>query len=193
MPETMENINGLKRWVCRYFQGMVEQTSFATSAFSVETANRLLSAASLEDANFWQALPGDAGFRQYFRLSLSPSLLAVYSPPATEKNEVFSQMTTFFRENGVYAPKIVHQDFQQGYFLLEDLGESVYLSHLNDETVDGLYAEALMVLLQIQQSPVIPRYFRPMIVWHCVQSSIYFPSGLLKSSWAILFRTMKRP
>jgi aminoglycoside/choline kinase family phosphotransferase len=50
----------------------------------------------------------------------------------------------------VHVPRILAQDLQQGFLLLEDLGEQVYLDHLQPERVDELYAAALRALLCIQ-------------------------------------------
>ena len=51
----------------------------------------------------WQPLPGDAGFRRYFRV---PSALAVYAPPATEDSVAFVRIAEHLRELGLAAPTV---------------------------------------------------------------------------------------
>lgn len=107
-------------------------------------------------APVWQALPGDAGFRRYFRLASEPPLLAVYAPPATEPNAVFLKLAAHLRQHGVLAPAVAAVDLARGFFLIEDLGPTLLRQELNDESVEGLYAEALNCLLHIQQCPTAP-------------------------------------
>lgn len=101
----------------------------------------------------WQALPGDAGFRRYFRLASEPPLLAVYAPPATEPNPVFLKLAAHLRQYGVLAPAVAAVDLARGFLLIEDLGPTLLRQELNDESVEGLYAAALNCLLHLQQCP----------------------------------------
>lgn len=107
-------------------------------------------------------LSGDAGFRRYFRLNTSEPLLAVYAPPDTEDSRAFTKINEFLRKQHVRAPLIIASDLSKGYLLVEDLGSSLLLAHLNESDVDTLYSQALLLLLRIQQSPldysVFPRY-----------------------------------
>ncbi len=93
----------------------------------------------------------DAGFRRYFRIHRSPTLMAALSPPETEDNSAFVNIARFLRENGIHVPKVLAYDYEQGFLLEEDLGETLYFDHLNEENVDMLYGEALFSLLRIQQ------------------------------------------
>lgn len=110
----------------------------------------------------WAPLTGDAGFRKYFRIKLrSCDLIAVYSPPETENNEAFFQIDQFFYVHGVHVPKIMAHDMECGFFLLEDLGETLYLDHLDQDSAQTLYGEALLALLNIQQCPKDESIFAP--------------------------------
>lgn len=115
-----------------------------------------------DQAPEWQALHGDAGFRTYYRLASEPSLLAVYAPPESEDCEAFVKIAQFLRRHGVLAPAIAAFDAVRGFLLIEDLGPTLMLSELRKDSVDGLYAEALSALLQIQLSPAadlqLPQY-----------------------------------
>lgn len=101
----------------------------------------------------WQALAGDAGFRRYFRLASEPPLLAVYAPPTTEPNALFLKLASHLRQHGVLAPAVAAADLERGFLLLEDLGATLLRQELNNDSVEGLYAEALNCLLHIQQCP----------------------------------------
>lgn len=101
------------------------------------------------------ALGGDAGFRHYFRLQVDGvRLLAVYAPPATENNTAFLNVGRHLERHGVHVPKVLACDLNEGFFLIEDLGETLYLDHLNSDSVTSLYGEALFALLRIQQAPL---------------------------------------
>jgi aminoglycoside/choline kinase family phosphotransferase len=47
------------------------------------------------------------------------------------------------------CPRSAH-DLQQGFLLIEDLGSSLYLPALNEDTVDALYGDAMDALLRMQ-------------------------------------------
>ncbi len=113
----------------------------------------------------WKVLSGDAGFRKYFRVQHSGcNLLAVFAPPETENNLAFLTIAEFLLGQCVRVPKIVAHDISKGFFLIEDLGETLYLDHLDAESVDVMYGEALLELIQMQLSPadeeVFPVYDR---------------------------------
>ncbi len=99
-------------------------------------------------------LNGDAGSRQYFRVNTQPSLLAVCAPVDSGNSEqacYFAKISKVLHQQGVPTPQIIACDDKQNFLLIEDFGDSDFLSMLNDESVDLLYSEALMVLLRMQQ------------------------------------------
>jgi len=107
-------------------------------------------------AEHWQPLGGDAGFRHYFRLDSTQlasgrKLLAVWAPPATEKNKEFVDIATRFRAQGITTPEVYGFDLQTGFILIEDLGDALLLDVLQESNVDHLYGSALDELLNIQQ------------------------------------------
>lgn len=110
----------------------------------------------------WQALPGDAGFRAYYRLASEPPLLAVSAPPATEKNKAFMEVGQLLRKGGVLAPAVAACDLDQGFFIVEDFGPTLLLDVLTDNNVERLYNTALSTLGQIQRcvkdAKVLPEY-----------------------------------
>jgi len=99
-------------------------------------------------------LSGDAGFRRYFRVSgASMPLLAVISPPATEPNQLFIELAQVLRAGHVCTPTIYCADLDQGWLLIEDFGDQLLWHSLQQqpEFADGLYAQALIDLLALQQ------------------------------------------
>lgn len=98
-----------------------------------------------------QALSGDAGFRQYYRVAGSrPPMLAVDAPPATEKNQAFCHIAQLLRQHGVHAPQVYAVDYQQGFMLIEDMGGDMYAPFLTQQAHLGLYRDAAQCLLKMQ-------------------------------------------
>jgi aminoglycoside/choline kinase family phosphotransferase len=105
---------------------------------------------------------GDASFRRYFRLPLQVgSLIAVDAPPEKENSRPFVAIAHALRAHGVQVPQVVAVDFEQGFMLLSDLGDTLLLGCLNPDTVDGLYGQALDALLHLQDCKDVPGYPLP--------------------------------
>jgi len=104
------------------------------------------------------ALNGDAGFRRYYRLSSVPSLMMVDSPPAKEKNLEYVQVNDLLSSNGVSVPHIHAVSFEEGVFILEDLGDQVLQGELSSSRASELYGEALKILLNIQRIDARPEW-----------------------------------
>lgn len=99
----------------------------------------------------WQPLAGDAGFRRYLRcLYQEQTYMAALAPPTTEKNEAFVHITELLNQAGVVAPKILAVDYQQGFLLQTDLGDTPLQNVLNAQTVDGYYQQALQIIAKMQ-------------------------------------------
>jgi aminoglycoside/choline kinase family phosphotransferase len=116
----------------------------------------------------WIALPGDAGFRRYFRLALVPglthtgfegkALLAVYAPPASEPTAAFCAISAHWRERGLPCPEIYASDIAQGFLVIEDFGTQAFFDLWQQQptatAVMALYQKALDSLLTLQSVPV---------------------------------------
>jgi len=102
------------------------------------------------------SLTGDAGFRQYYRLSTHPSLLAVMAPQTdgvSESAAHFALLSKVLRQYGVPTPMVYACDEARNYLLLEYFGDFALLDRLSASSADTLYAESLMVLLTLQEIP----------------------------------------
>ena len=130
-----------------------------------------------------QPLAGDAGFRRYYRVTSCPSLIAVNSPPSKEKNPEYIKISLFLQSIGVRTPAIYAVNFKQGYMLLEDFGETLFIDRLNQGSESDLYTMAESTLLQIQQSPVdaslFPNFDRDKLAQELALFERWFLSDLL--------------
>ena len=96
-------------------------------------------------------LSGDAGFRRYCRVEgSSPPVMAVYAPTATENSALYLAVSDLLAAGGVRVPKVLATDLANGFLLVEDCGDQLLLPALNNKSADGLYGQALDMLLQMQ-------------------------------------------
>jgi aminoglycoside/choline kinase family phosphotransferase len=141
-----------------------------------------------------QAMSGDAGARRYYRIEGDASRLAVYAPPASENTETFVGIAEFLRGQGIQAPRIFAVDYSRGFLLIENLGEHLYLSELNEGSVEPLYGEALMTLLRLQQSPSaeppLPAYSREKLLQEMELFPHWFIAQLLGHELSASERTL---
>ena len=108
-------------------------------------------------------LAGDASFRRYARITLNnKTFMLMDAPPEKEDCRPFVAIDEFFDTNGVRVPHIVAKDLDQGLLLLEDFGDVLLSTQLNDQTVDVHYAQSFKQLVQLQSiataSSQLPAY-----------------------------------
>lgn len=136
----MPRLEQLEQWVRSLFPGQ---------AFTLTTAS------------------ADASFRHYFRASFSDrTYIVMDAPPQHEDCRPFIHVAQLFEATGVHVPHIHAQNLDDGYLLLSDLGNTTYLTALNDETAHGLYMDAVDALIRIQQgsqSEQLPPYDRALL------------------------------
>lgn len=132
-----------------------------------------------------QSLGSDAGFRRYFRYQQPSRWLAVDAPPATEDTAQFLAIAKLIRTRGVRCPEIAVADPDQGFLLVEDFGDRLFLRELTENNADLLYQQAMRDLLQLQQipdTPLIPRYDRELLHRELGIFSEWFVQKLLNHS-----------
>ena len=101
-----------------------------------------------------QPASADASFRRYFRLKDNvnkDSKILMDAPPDKEDSHPFIRIAGAFRQAGLNVPRVYAQNFEQGFFLLSDLGHIDYLTCINDENADRLYNDAMQALLTLQR------------------------------------------
>ncbi|KHF78056.1 putative phosphotransferase related to Ser/Thr protein kinase [Acinetobacter sp. neg1] len=97
-------------------------------------------------------LAGDASFRRYARIKLqNKTYMLMDAPPEKEDCAPFVNIDEFFDKNGVRVPHIIAKDLTLGLLLLEDFGDVVLSTLLNDKTVDEYYAQSFKQLIELQQ------------------------------------------
>lgn len=96
-------------------------------------------------------LAGDASFRRYARIRLqNKTYMLMDAPPEKEDCVPFVTIDEFFAGHGVRVPQIVAKDLAQGFLLLEDFGDVLLSTLLNDETVDKYYEQSFKQLIHLQ-------------------------------------------
>lgn len=91
----------------------------------------------------------DAGFRRYFRFSQSP-WLAVDAPPATEDSKRFVDLAKLLSTSDIKVPHIKAADIEQGFLLVEDLGDQLVYNIINPTNADAIYTQANRLIAQLQ-------------------------------------------
>ncbi|ABM20581.1 aminoglycoside phosphotransferase [Marinobacter sp. C1S70] len=98
---------------------------------------------------------GDASFRRYFRVwkdvpggQLAP-FIVMDAPPEHEDCVPFVAIARHWHQHGIAVPAIAAEDLEQGFLLLEDLGNLLMLTALEQGDVDTLYRAALDELARI--------------------------------------------
>ena len=103
----------------------------------------------------------DASFRRYFRITdADKTFIVMDAPPEKEDCKPFVDIAKLLFEVGLNVPQILQQDLEQGFLLLSDLGNTVFLDKLNNNTVDEMYAAAMkpLLLMQKNKKPNLPAY-----------------------------------
>ena len=96
-------------------------------------------------------LAGDASFRRYARIKLNnKTFMLMDAPPEKEDCGPFVTIDEFFDNNGVRVPHIVAKDLELGFLLLEDFGDVLLSTLLNEQTVDAYYAQSFKQLIELQ-------------------------------------------
>lgn len=106
-----------------------------------------------------RAIQGDASFRRYFRIIHGDQhFIAMDAPPDKEKTQPFADIDKSLQKLGLDVPHIFFHDAENGFMLLSDFGDQLFLSAITDDNADALYTKALQELVHINsehQSPGI--------------------------------------
>ena len=116
------------------------------------------------DSGSVRAASADASFRRYFRVNAGAgSLIIMDAPPDKENCEPFVRIAGLMHDAGLRVPRILAWDAQQGFMLLDDLGQHTMMEGIDPEAAPPLplYQRALDALLLWQQASragVLPVY-----------------------------------
>lgn len=137
-----------------------------SKAFSLDSRLETLKAwvGTILDLRDYEVRPAsaDASFRRYFRIT-SPGAthIVMDAPPDKENLGPFIEVARRFRQLGLNVPEVLDQDLERGYLLLTDLGQQMYLPHLNRDSVERLYGDALNALVILQAGIFTDSLFLP--------------------------------
>ncbi|OGT35399.1 MAG: aminoglycoside phosphotransferase [Gammaproteobacteria bacterium RBG_16_51_14] len=93
----------------------------------------------------------DASFRRYLRLYRNGEThIVMDAPPAQEDCGPFIAIAGRLLACGLNVPRVLTSDRGNGFVLLTDLGDQLYLDRLEEGNVEALYGDALTALLKIQ-------------------------------------------
>ena len=106
--------------------------------------------------------------------------MLVDAPPAHEDCMSFVQIDGLFRELGVHSPEVLAVDYQNGFMLLEDLGEKHYQQVLNPENQDELYTAALETIAKIQTCSERPKWMANYSASKLREEMLLFPRWFVK-------------
>lgn len=105
-------------------------------------------------------LAGDASNRRYDRLkdpNSGNSAIFMDAPPDRGENvKPFVNIARHLREQGLSAPEILFEDHENGFLILEDLGDAVFARLIDSqpELESELYAAATDVLVSLHKAPL---------------------------------------
>ncbi len=122
---------------------------------------------------------GDASFRKYYRLENSQdSWVLMDAPPEQEDCPAFIEITQRLRNAGLHAPEIFQIDLEQGFLLLEDLGDYQYKPLITPTSTEACFEplfKALEGLARNVDSNGLPLYSQ-----HLLQTELnLFPDWYL--------------
>ena len=108
-----------------------------------------------DDLNFkihdFKPASTDASFRRYFRVIHSAGQhIVMDAPPDKENTKPFIKIACLLKNSNIHVPDIYQQNIEQGFLLLEDLGNCCFLDQLTVETADRLYQSAFDSLFNLQ-------------------------------------------
>ena len=94
----------------------------------------------------------DASFRRYLRVRGDAGpFIVMDAPPPHEDVRPFVQVAGLVDAAGLHAPRVLAADAEQGFLLLTDLGDTLYLDALRDPArADALMRDALQALVRWQ-------------------------------------------
>jgi aminoglycoside/choline kinase family phosphotransferase len=81
----------------------------------------------------------DASFRRYFRVDLESggSVIVMDAPPPQEDVRPFVHIAGLMEAAGLHAPRVLEADMADGFLLLDDLGDELYLRALQQAQAQG--------------------------------------------------------
>ena len=110
----------------------------------------------------------DASFRRYFRIERNnASFIAMDAPPDKEDSKPFVSIGNYLRSHAIHTPKIIETNLDQGFLLLEDLGDQTFLKAQQANLNLEYYKKAIDILIQFHtleiKADFIPAYSQTLL------------------------------
>ena len=94
----------------------------------------------------------DASFRRYFRLTQEDKTLILMDSSLEKTSlEPFIHVNNLLCGENLHAPKIIYEDREKGFLILEDLGSTNLLDVLNQDNFRSLYKKCIDEIVKMQQ------------------------------------------
>ena len=94
-----------------------------------------------------KAISSDASFRKYFRVA--DKILMDADPTLVDDLDAFINIDNLLISMSLNAPKIYSIDKENGFLLLEDLGDNLFSKVLNANNEESLYKKAIDILIYL--------------------------------------------
>ena len=94
-----------------------------------------------------KAISSDASFRKYFRVA--DKILMDADPTLVDDLDAFINIDNLLIGISLNAPKIYSIDKENGFLLLEDLGDNLFSKVLNANNEESLYKKAIDILIYL--------------------------------------------
>ena len=94
-----------------------------------------------------KAITSDASFRRYFRVA--DKILMDADPTLVDDLDAFINIDNLLISISLNAPKIYSIDKENGFLLLEDLGDNLFSKVLNASNEESLYKKAIDILVYL--------------------------------------------
>jgi len=105
-------------------------------------------------------LAADASFRSYHRVHATDGrvLVLMDAPPPAEDVRPFMRIAALLAEWNLSAPEVLAADAENGFLLLEDLGDDLFSQLIQSRAVpeEQLYGAAIDVLIALHARPAPP-------------------------------------
>ena len=152
------------------------------------------------------AINTDASTRKYYRLTLDDgkTMIVLDDEKCCCKTPEFVELSIFLNSNGVYVPKVLAQDIENGMLLLEDLGtksmrDMLSLFPSQEKELYASAADAVAKIANIEKRPSCVKDFSLTTIMNDIQlfTDWYFPmtagyplSPLAKSEFMNIFEAL---
>lgn len=149
----------------------------------------------------FRKIAGDCSFRSYYRVKAQDiNYVLMFAPPQYEDLKPFIEIDELLLKNNLYVPKIHFIDYENGFLLLEDLGDISLSKKLltKPELEFELYKNAIDDLIKVQNIndfSQIPEYNHQVLMtelmvfidWYLKYKNISISSDQMKKFKKISF------